>query len=66
MHLMNNHLFFSVFRDTNTPNPFIDPDVPKDSPEDIEVMKPNHVHLDCVTTGLGCGCLQVPLSLNRK
>ncbi|XP_066931865.1 glutamate--cysteine ligase catalytic subunit-like [Clytia hemisphaerica] len=47
-----------IFRDTNTPNPFIDPDVPKDSPEDMEVMKPNHVHLDCVTTGLGCGCLQ--------
>eukprot|EP00111_Clytia_hemisphaerica_P019576 TCONS_00057767-protein len=47
-----------IFRDTNTPNPFIDPDVPKDSPEDIEVMKPNHVHLDSVCNGLGCGCLQ--------
>ena len=54
-------IFFipTVFRDTNTPSPFNDPNVPADSPEDLEVMLPEHVHIDSVVAGLGCGCLQV-------
>ena len=33
--------------------------LPADAEEDRAVIKPDHVHLDCVTMGLGCGCLQV-------
>lgn len=47
-----------IFRDTNTPSPFMDK-VPDDAVEDKEVLLPDHVHMDSVTQGLGCGCLQV-------
>jgi len=47
-----------IFRDTNTPSPFMEI-LPADAEEDRAVLKPDHVHLDCVTQGLGCGCLQV-------
>lgn len=33
--------------------------VPDDAVEDKEVLLPDHVHMDSVTQGLGCGCLQV-------
>ncbi|XP_002168552.2 glutamate--cysteine ligase catalytic subunit isoform X1 [Hydra vulgaris] len=47
-----------IFRDVNTPNPFLE-EVPDFAVEDKAVLKPNHVHLDSVVLGLGCGCLQV-------
>lgn len=54
-----NILYFClVFRDFNTPNPFMEK-VPDWAEEDKAVLKPNHVHMDTVTMGLGCGCLQV-------
>ena len=49
----------SVFKDTNTPSPFVEK-----FPTDIDGTgsvraKPDHVYLDCMGFGMGCSCLQV-------
>ena len=49
----------SVFKDTNTPSPFVEM-----FPTDIDGTgsvraKPDHVYLDCMGFGMGCSCLQV-------
>ncbi|OMH85297.1 Glutamate-cysteine ligase catalytic subunit [Zancudomyces culisetae] len=55
-----------IFRDTNTPWPFIDPTIPWDRqkyPGDSEAKngaaKENHVYMDAMAFGMGCCCLQV-------
>jgi len=47
-----------IYRDKNTPDPFIEK-IPSYATDDLNAIKPNHVHLDSITQGLGCGCLQV-------
>ncbi|CAI8000015.1 Glutamate--cysteine ligase catalytic subunit [Geodia barretti] len=48
-----------IFKDTNTPSPFVEK-----FPTDIDGTgsvraKPDHVYLDCMGFGMGCSCLQV-------
>lgn len=47
-----------IFRDRNTPSPFVEK-IPEYAKDDLRAVKPDHVHLDSCTLGLGCGCLQV-------
>ncbi|RIB18610.1 glutamate-cysteine ligase-domain-containing protein [Gigaspora rosea] len=56
----------SIFRDKCTPDPFIDPAIPKDRnlfPEDKEAAEgaalPNHIYMDSMVFGMGCCCLQI-------
>ncbi|CAG8725146.1 15965_t:CDS:2, partial [Acaulospora morrowiae] len=52
-----------IFHDEKTPKPFIDPTVPHDrnlneeSGEDATL--PEHIHMDAMVFGMGCGCLQL-------
>ena len=55
-----------IFKDENTPSPFIDPSIPWDRdlfPEDREAKagaaKPDHIYMDAMGFGMGCCCLQV-------
>ena len=55
-----------IFKDVNTPSPFIDPSIPWDRnlfPEDAEAKagaaKPDHIYMDAMGFGMGCCCLQV-------
>ncbi|GAB5592020.1 glutamate--cysteine ligase [Umbelopsis nana] len=55
-----------IFKDTNTPSPFIDPSIPWDRdvfPEDKEAKegaaKPDHIYMDAMAFGMGCCCLQI-------
>jgi len=55
-----------IFRDTNTPSPFIDPSIPWDRnvfPGDSEAKNgaalPDHIYLDAMGFGMGCSCLQI-------
>jgi glutamate--cysteine ligase catalytic subunit len=55
-----------IFKDTNTPSPFIDPTIPWDRdvfPEDKEAKegaaKPDHIYMDAMAFGMGCCCLQI-------
>jgi glutamate--cysteine ligase catalytic subunit len=55
-----------VFKDRNTPSPFIDPTIPWDRdifPEDKEAKegaaKPDHIYMDAMAFGMGCCCLQI-------
>ncbi|KAN0061459.1 glutamate--cysteine ligase [Thecaphora frezii] len=55
-----------IFRDENTPSPFLDPSIPWDRdlfPEDREAKagaaKPDHIYMDAMGFGMGCCCLQV-------
>ena len=50
--------FHVVFRDANTPDPFI-PDTPNDDGEAAKGIKPDHVYMDAMGFGMGCSCLQV-------
>ena len=51
-------IHFTVFKDVNTPERFMD-DFPNDDGEAAAYAQPNHVYMDCVTFGLGCSCIQV-------
>ncbi|KAG8957355.1 hypothetical protein FRC03_010225 [Tulasnella sp. 419] len=55
-----------IFRDTQTPSPFIDPTIPLDRdtcPEDAEARSgaalPDRIYLDALGFGVGCCCLQI-------
>ncbi|CAM0141049.1 glutamate--cysteine ligase [Umbelopsis sp. WA50703] len=55
-----------IFKDRNTPSPFIDPTIPWDRdvfPEDKEAKegaaKPDHIYMDAMAFGMGCCCLQI-------
>lgn len=55
-----------IFKDVNTPSPFIDPSIPWDRklfPGDSEAKegaaKPDHIYMDAMGFGMGCCCLQV-------
>ncbi|KAK9452391.1 glutamate-cysteine ligase-domain-containing protein [Limtongia smithiae] len=55
-----------IFKDTNTPSPFIDRTIPLDRhifPEDANARegaaKPDHIYMDSMGFGMGCCCLQV-------
>jgi len=47
---------FSVFKDTNTPSPFIEP---LTDPEAKVAAKPDHIYMDCMGFGMGNCCLQL-------
>ena len=49
---------FSVFRDLNTPDPFLETFL-KDDGQAARDSKPNHVYMDNVFFGLGMCCTQV-------
>jgi glutamate--cysteine ligase catalytic subunit len=55
-----------IFKDENTPSPWIDPTIDFDLhnwPEDDDVrngaVKPGHVHMDAMAFGMGSCCLQI-------
>ncbi|KOS15212.1 glutamate-cysteine ligase catalytic subunit [Malassezia pachydermatis] len=59
-----------LFKDTQTPSPFIDPTIPWDRrlfPEDVEAKLgaayPDHIYMDAMGFGMGCCCLQVTFQL---
>lgn len=50
----------SVFRDKNTPDPFVEDFEPLgDDGESKAAAKPNQVYMDAMGFGMGCSCLQV-------
>jgi glutamate--cysteine ligase catalytic subunit len=55
-----------IFKDKNTPSPFIDPSIPWDRqvfPGDSEAKNgaalPDHIYMDAMGFGMGCCCLQI-------
>ncbi|KDE03374.1 glutamate-cysteine ligase catalytic subunit [Microbotryum lychnidis-dioicae p1A1 Lamole] len=55
-----------IYHDTNTPKPFIDPNIPFDRdiwPEDRNARDgaalPDHIYMDAMGFGMGCCCLQI-------
>jgi glutamate--cysteine ligase catalytic subunit len=55
-----------IYKDTNTPSPFVDPTIPYDRqlwPGDSEAKngaaKPDHIYMDAMAFGMGCCCLQI-------
>ncbi|KAJ9096603.1 hypothetical protein QFC19_007136 [Naganishia cerealis] len=55
-----------IYKDTNTPSPFVDPSIPYDRqlwPGDSEAKngaaKPDHIYMDAMAFGMGCCCLQI-------
>ncbi|BFZ54868.1 glutamate--cysteine ligase [Savitreella phatthalungensis] len=55
-----------IFYDDNTPQPFLDPDIPFDRdifPEDSDARngaaKQGHIYMDSMGFGMGCCCLQI-------
>ncbi|KAK9327979.1 glutamate-cysteine ligase-domain-containing protein [Lipomyces starkeyi] len=55
-----------IFKDKNTPTPFIDPTIPYDRnlyPEDANARDgaamPDHIYMDSMGFGMGCCCLQI-------
>ena len=46
-----------IFKDKNTPDPFIEfPDIP--------AAKPDHVYMDAMGFGMGCCCIQMTFQVN--
>ena len=56
--LILNLFLVIVFRDVNTPDPFIET-FPGDDGQAARESKPNHVYMDSVVFGLGMCCTQV-------
>ena len=55
-----------IFKDINTPTPFIDPTIPWDrtlyasDPEaKLGAAKADHIYMDAQCFGMGCCCLQI-------
>jgi glutamate--cysteine ligase catalytic subunit len=48
-----------IFRDVNTPNPFVEKYPDSIFPEGADGALPDHVYMDCMCFGMGCSCLQV-------
>ena len=56
--MSNTFLVLSVFKDENTPSPFIEK-FPTVEGEGAQAAKPDHIYLDAMGFGMGCSCLQV-------
>lgn len=55
-----------IFRDSNTPSPFIDTSIPfdrelysGDGEAKAGAAKPEHIYMDAMAFGMGCCCLQI-------
>jgi glutamate--cysteine ligase catalytic subunit len=56
----NYELWFTVFRDKKTPDPFVENlEALGDDGESVEAALPNHVYMDAMGFGMGCCCLQL-------
>jgi hypothetical protein len=56
----NCELWFIVFRDKKTPNPFLENlEAVGDNGESSEAALPDHVYMDAMGFGMGCCCLQL-------
>lgn len=56
----NCELWFIVFRDKKTPNPFVENlEAVGGNGESSEAALPNHVYMDAMGFGMGCCCLQL-------
>lgn len=53
---------FSVFKDKNTPSPFVE-EFPEDDGEAAKAALPDHIYMDAMGFGMGNCCLQVPSQL---
>ena len=53
-----NYFISLVFKDTNTPSPFIE-EFSNDDGEGSKAAKPDHIYMDAMGFGMGCCCLQV-------
>ena len=54
----------SVFKDTNTPSPFVEHlHVPNDDGSAAKYGKPDHLYLDAMGFGMGSNCLQVGMGM---
>ncbi|MGH0159434.1 UNVERIFIED_CONTAM: hypothetical protein FKN15_040115 [Acipenser sinensis] len=51
-------LFIAVFKDKNTPSPFVET-FPTDDGEAERAALPDHIYMDCMGFGMGNSCLQV-------
>ena len=56
---MHKYSLFLVFKDTNTPSPFIEEFPNDEDGEGSKAAKPDHIYLDAMGFGMGCCCLQV-------
>lgn len=56
--LLNTRLFHAVFKDKNTPSPFIET-FPNDDGEAAKAAKPDYIYMDAMGFGMGNCCLQV-------
>lgn len=54
----------SVFKDKNTPSPFIEA-FPEDD-EATKASKPDHIYMDAMGFGMGNCCLQVLFQIHRE
>ncbi len=51
---------YIVYKDTNTPSPFVDHlHIPNDDGTAAKYGKPDHVYMDAMGFGMGSNCLQV-------
>ena len=51
-------ILLSVFKDENTPSPFVEEFLPSEG-EGATAAKPDNIYLDAMGFGMGCCCLQV-------
>ena len=61
MYILQIILLFLVFKDINTPSPFVEKFLNDDDGEGSKAAKPDHIYLDAMGFGMGCCCLQVSL-----
>ena len=59
--VLDNNLLgsISVYKDKNTPSPFIENFENDVTGESTRARKPDHVYLDAMGFGMGCSCLQM-------
>ena len=52
--------FVPVYKDTNTPSPFVEDLTPYGADEEsVKAALPDHIYMDCMGFGMGCSCLQM-------
>lgn len=56
--LLSTCVFHPVFKDKNTPSPFIET-FPNDDGEAAKAAKPDYIYMDAMGFGMGNCCLQV-------
>jgi hypothetical protein len=54
-----NYVVLLVFKDTNTPSPFIETFPNDENGEHSKAAEQDHIYLDAMGFGMGCCCLQV-------